>query len=670
MLHYHGRMQTISISDAPHPISTSVFEHAVFPFQEFNIVQSALLPIIEKDCNILIASATSSGKTVMAEMFGSYEIRKNKKKMLFLCPLRALASEKYNDWTNESYHFSDLNVGIYTGDYRGESDAETLEKHDIIIMTSEMLNHKIRNTKTKNDWIKNINLIVIDESHLLTVPGRGDHLESAIINFSLINRNCRFVLLSATLPNVEEVAGWFSNIINKKDTYVLRSTHRPCPLKTHIMQYDDESSIRPSVHELVDEICKCVSKYSLDKFLVFVHAKKIGEMIVEGLARRNIVAGFHNANLDSAQRSNLENKFKQTKEARVMVATSTLAWGVNLAARRVVIAGATRGPEVVPSYDILQMMGRAGRPPYDTEGDAHIFLPASRSREIAKIILTAQPIQSRMLDVSCFGTYDVLAFHIVYEISVGKIKNKNDVIKFYDMTFGSFQKQKIKLDVLNITIDRLMKGGIIFIDDLTGEYDVTTIGKVSAIFYYNPFDLSNLSSNFTKLFKMEKFDDIELSLALANTSSNIIGSLSKQDRLDMQPYLTKIEDKKLNYPENVLKIGYLYNKILNGRYEQRHGSLYKTLQNDLQRLTEVLRVVDNMSKRWGKNEFFKVLSKRSIYGVSSKLISLIEIKGIGKIRAEKLYNNGFKNKNDIMNNIEAASSLVGISKDNLIKSIQ
>jgi helicase len=238
------------------------------------------------------------------------------------------------------------------------------------------------------------------------------------------------------------------------------------------------------------------------------------------------------------------------------------------------------------------------------------------------------------------------------------------------MTFGSFQKQKIKLDVLNITIDRLMKGGIIFTDDLTGEYNVTTIGKVSAIFYYNPFDLSNLSSNFTKLFKMEKFDDIELSLALANTSSNIIGSLSKQDRLDMQSYLTKVEDKKLNYPENVLKIGYLYNKILNGRYEQRHGSLYKTLQNDLQRLTEVLRVADNMSKRWGKNEFFKVLSKRSIYGVSSKLISLIEIKGIGKIRAEKLYNNGFKNKNDIMSNIEAASSLVGISKDNLIKSIQ
>jgi replicative superfamily II helicase len=663
-------MKIIPLSDAVSPVSTSAFEYASFPFSEFNIVQSVLLPIVEKDCNILIASATSSGKTVMSEMFGSYEIRKNKKKVLFLCPLRALASEKYNDWSNPSYHFSDLDIGIYTGDYRGETNSETLEKHDIIIMTSEMLNHKIRNSRTKNDWIKNINCVIIDESHLLTVPGRGDHLESAIINFSLINQTCRFVLLSATLPNVEEVAEWFAQVINKKETYVLRSNHRPCPLKTHIVQYDDESALRPSIHELIDDICKCVSKYSVDKFLIFVHAKKIGEMIVEGLARRNIVAGFHNANLDSAQRTDLENKFKQTKESRVMVATSTLAWGVNLAARRVIIAGATRGPELVPSYDILQMMGRAGRPPFDTEGDAHIFLPASRSREISKLILTPQPIQSRMLDVSCFGTYDVLAFHIVYEISVGKIKTKNDIIKFYDKTFASLQKQKIKINVLNLTLERLTKGGVIYIDDVSGEYDVTTIGKVSALFYYNPFDLSNLSSNFTKLFKMDKFDDIELSLALANTSTNLIGSLSKQDKLDMQSFLNKIEEKKINYPENVLKIGYLYNKILNGRYEARHGSLYKTLQNDLQRLTEVLRVVDTMSKKWGKGEFFKVLAKRSVYGVPAKLVGLIEVKGIGKIRAEKLYNNGIKNKTDIINNIDLAASVAGVNKETLLKSIQ
>ena len=74
-------MKIIPLSDAASPVSTSAFEYASFPFSEFNIVQSVLLPIVEKDCNILIASATSSGKTVMSEMFGSYEIRKNKKKV-------------------------------------------------------------------------------------------------------------------------------------------------------------------------------------------------------------------------------------------------------------------------------------------------------------------------------------------------------------------------------------------------------------------------------------------------------------------------------------------------------------------------------------------------------------------------------------------------------------
>jgi Lhr-like helicase len=203
----------INLAESESTFPTSSFPYAKFPFDNFNKVQASLLSVVEKDCNILIATATSSGKTVMAEMFGSYELRKNNKKLLFLCPLRALANEKFYDWTNSSYHFSDLKIGIFTGDFKKDNKGD-LSDLDIIIMTSEMLNHKLRSASSKTDWIKNIGVICIDESHLLTVPGRGDHLESAIMNFSKINCNSRFVLLSATLPNVDEVASWIGKSIN------------------------------------------------------------------------------------------------------------------------------------------------------------------------------------------------------------------------------------------------------------------------------------------------------------------------------------------------------------------------------------------------------------------------------------------------------------------------
>jgi helicase len=659
----------INLAESESTFPTSSFPYAKFPFDNFNKVQASLLSVVEKDCNILIATATSSGKTVMAEMFGSYELRKNNKKLLFLCPLRALANEKFYDWTNSSYHFSDLKIGIFTGDFKKDNKGD-LSDLDIIIMTSEMLNHKLRSTSSKTDWIKNIGVICIDESHLLTVPGRGDHLESAIMNFSKINCNSRFVLLSATLPNVDEVASWIGKSINGKETYILKSTHRPCPLKIHFQKYEDQSVTNTTINELVDEVCNCAERYFTDKFLIFVHAKKIGEMIVEALARRNITARFHNANLDKDQRFDIEKDFRQNKNARILVATSTLAWGVNLAARRVIVAGVSRGNELVPSYDILQMIGRAGRPPYDTEGDAHIFLPESRSRELSKIVVAPTPITSKMLEVSNLDTYDILAFHILNEIASGIIKNKNDILTWYSKTLAHHQRQKINLERLENTITRMLKGGIISINDKEF-FEITSLGKVSTLFYLNPFDLSNISRNFNKIFTQDYFDDIDISLALANTGSNIIGNLSKQDKIDMQKFIEKASKKSTKaFAENVMKIAFLYYKIINGKHEIRHYSLYKTLQNDMPRVIEALKLVDSMTKKWGQKDFFTVLSKRVVYGVPARLISLIEIKGIGKIRAEKLYAQGIRTKQDIINNLESTAKIAGLSQETIKKGLQ
>lgn len=652
-------------------IPTADHKYGKWPFENFNIVQSSIFETVEKDCNCLIAASTSAGKTVISEMFGSYEIRKHKKKFLFLCPLRALANEKFYDWTDKDHHFSDLKIGIFTGDYKKDNKNNDFDNFDVIIMTSEMLNHKLRTSKKSQEWIKNIGVCVVDESHLLTVEGRGDHLEAALMNFSKINPRCRMVFLSATLPNVNEIAEWMSASLNQKPTYIIKSKYRPCALTIHTKTYDDQSGIRASIYEMIDEACELVQRHFSDKFLIFVHAKKIGETFVEELKRKNIKAEFHNANLDKDQRQTLEKKFKSDKNFRVLVATSTLAWGVNLPARRVVIAGVTRGNEVVASYDILQMVGRAGRPAFDPQGDAYILLPANRRTELEKLVLTAQNIESRMVTISPLATYDTLAFHIVYEISVENIKSIDDIKSWFEKTLASFQSKKLNESILEKTVSRLVMLGIIGVDEKTNNFFIKGLGKVSALFYADPYDVANWSSNFNKLFQNPQIFDLDLSLALANTSSNLVGNLSKEDKSDMEKFLQAVNKKTTKqYPENVLKTAYLYYKIMNGRYEMRHVSLYNNLKNDFPRVSEILKGIDSIAKGWNQKHFFDVLQKRMQHGVPAKLVDLIEVKGIGKVKAEKLFEKGFKNKKEILQNLESASKACGLKPDTLKKYLE
>ncbi|MFX6949530.1 DEAD/DEAH box helicase, partial [Acinetobacter baumannii] len=89
-------------------------------------------------------------------------------------------------------------------------------------MTSEMMNSRSRNFKSEhNNWLQGKYTVVVDESHLLTVPGRGDHLEAGLMKFSEINRDARLVLLSATMPNVKEIARWVSDSLTDKPSYLL-----------------------------------------------------------------------------------------------------------------------------------------------------------------------------------------------------------------------------------------------------------------------------------------------------------------------------------------------------------------------------------------------------------------------------------------------------------------
>ena len=226
--------KVIKIGDQNSLAKTSEFPYASWEWDTFNPVQSRVMDTFEGDSNIAIAAATSAGKTATAEMYMSYEARVRGGKSIYIGPMKALAAQKEQDWTDKGHHFSDLKTSITTGDFRftGRRIKE-IEKSDIIVMTPEMLASRARNWKSdKSRFLQEVGCCVFDESHLLGVSSRGDHIEVALMKLTEMNRNIRTVLLSATLPNVDEICGWVSHLTDR-DTFCLESDYRPCPLYIH-----------------------------------------------------------------------------------------------------------------------------------------------------------------------------------------------------------------------------------------------------------------------------------------------------------------------------------------------------------------------------------------------------------------------------------------------------
>lgn len=779
-----------------------------FPQENFNCVQSAVFDVYDKDANIVIAAATGVGKTHCGEMIIANEVFERKGKALYLAPLKALAQEKIDDWTDESHDFSKLKLSICSGDYRlTDSRKKELDESNIILMTTEMLDCRAKNFESENnEFLKEIGTVVIDEFHLIGTP-RGPNLETALMKLCLLNKNIRLVCLSATMPNAMEIAEWISYQLTGKETYLLESTYRPCPLGVHWDTYWNKGSYEEQEQEKINAAIEIIEKNPDDKYLIFVHTKKTGELMKKRLQASGYECEFHNADLDKDARVKLQNKFR-TGKLQVVVATSTLAWGCfrhgtliamgdgtsckveelkvgdtllnqnfnktnvlkieekyvekairvytgagivvdvtedhlfysdefdwtsiselnsrldydeepyfikgsfiayncegklkwteilkkeiveggvfqeievdsphsyfggnllshncNFPARRVIILGVHRGLQLVDTWDIWQEAGRAGRPGYDPRGDVYILCPESSAMEHQLRLKTPQPIESKLLE-NVGGHYKVLAFHLVSEIHHGYIKTKNDIHKWYEKSLAHFQTKDLHNDIVDSTIDLLIKCGAVKEED--GIYKVTKIGTISSMFYYSPFDVADLKRNFSSIFSNNlESNDYIVSMALGNVDSIRMGIVSKSDREEIGTYAGKIRAifKDIEIKETAIKGGFIYNALMNGLNAGSMAGMIRNYQFDFPRLAMVLNALDSMASKWNKREFLNTLKLRIAYGVKSEYVNLCMLPDIGKIRAEKLYNNGIKNAKDVlMAGKEKISKILGIKDEKI-----
>ena len=442
--------------------------------------------------NVMAAIPTASGKTLIAQL----AMLTADGPGLYIVPLRALATEKHATFSE----LPGVDVGIATGDY--DSPAAELADHDIVVATSEKVDSAIRNGAS---WVDDIGCVVVDEVHLLGQADRGPTLEVTLAHLRRLTPGVQLVALSATVDNAGEIADWLG-------AELVESDWRPVDLRTGVadadaVRYNDETTesigidaaeLPPSSDLDTETTARLVDDALADggQSLAFVRSRREAESLAERLrgdadetgdddtqADRETVASeietldgtvtgqrladcvrdgvaFHHAGLRSGHRALVESAFRE-RTLDAICATPTLAAGVNVPARRVVVRDQQRytgsGTEWLPVLEIHQMCGRAGRPHLDPYGEA-ILVDTDDPEALAERYLDADPeaVESKLASEAALRT------HVLSIIASGFAETEAGILDLLAATFYAHQTPVDDLaGIVAAVIEELIEMGLV-----------------------------------------------------------------------------------------------------------------------------------------------------------------------------------------------------------------
>tara|TARA_B000000532_G_scaffold155612_1_gene125176 strand:+ start:27041 stop:29584 length:2544 start_codon:yes stop_codon:yes gene_type:complete len=454
--------------------------------------KKAIIPVINGE-NTLISIPTASGKSLIAYIgiIQSLLVRNKGSKAVYIVPLKALAGEKFTE-LSEIGEALGLKIGLSLGDREGENT--NIKNADIIVCTSEKFDSLMRN---KPEIMEGLSIIIADEVHLIHDYSRGPTMEINLTRFLNSDSDVQIIALSATIGNSEDLAKWLR-------AKLIVSSWRPVTLEQSTLANIDleprkristskENSNLPPPRTLKGPASQPMIAALEDSLeqniqsLIFVStrrsaqslARKLSERVIKKWTREKndrlnelellkkeisllgddssisdsleltILGGvvFHHAGLNSKQRKFIEEAFRN-KIILCIVATPTLASGVNLPARRVIIRDLKRYENGMSRWlsvmEVQQMLGRAGRPRYDSIGEAWLHCKGERSYENADEI-SERFIHGNPEDVtSKLASENALRTHILAIISAGRINTRYSISEFFKNTFLGYS-QPIKM---------------------------------------------------------------------------------------------------------------------------------------------------------------------------------------------------------------------------------
>ena len=507
-------------------------------FSHFNPIQTQIFhTLYHTDENVLLGAPTGSGKTIAAEiaMFKVFRDDPIDGKVVYIAPLKALVRERISDWKERLERRLGKNVVELTGDVT--PDMRAIQKAHVIVTTPEKWDGISRSWQTRN-YVQAVRLIVIDEIHLLG-EDRGPVLEVIVSRTNFISshtsRNLRIIGLSTALANAKDLADWLG-IKTTSGLFNFRPSVRPVPLEVHISGHSGKHYC-PRMATMNKPTYQAIQQYSPGKpTLIFVSSRRqtrltaldliaflaaednpkmwlkmdesemerISETIKDQNLRLTLAfgIGMHHAGLVERDRQTVEELFVNQK-IQVLIATATVAWGVNFPAHLVVIKGTEYydGKQKryvdMPITDVLQMMGRAGRPQFDDEGVACVLVHDVKKNFYKKFLYEPFPVESSLLAV--------LPDHLNAEIVAGTITSRKDALDYMTWTYffrrllqnpsyyglegvEEFNINSFLTSIVDKTLHTLAESYCVdFLEDetgaLSGEVEATTLGRIASYYY-------------------------------------------------------------------------------------------------------------------------------------------------------------------------------------------
>lgn len=504
---------------------------SLYKFTHFNPIQTQIFHCLyHTDSNVLLGAPTGSGKTIAAEI-AMFRVFKQfpRGKVVYIAPLKALVKERMNDWKIRLEEKLGKKVVELTGDVT--PDANAIRNSQVIVTTPEKWDGISRSWQTR-EYVRDVALIIIDEIHLLG-EDRGPVLEVIVSRTNFItshtDRKIRIVGLSTALANAKDLANWLG--IGQLGLYNFKPSVRPVPLSVHISGYPGKAYC-PRMATMNRPAFQAIRQYSpCTPALIFVSSRRQTrltaldliaflagednpkqfmhlpenelEQILVGIKDSNLKLtlafgiGMHHAGLQEKDRKVCEELFLNRK-IQILIATSTLAWGVNLPAHLVIVKGTEFYDKKLNRYvdmpitDVLQMMGRAGRPQFDNEGIACVFVHDVKKNFYKKFLYDPFPVESSLLAV--------LPNHINAEIVAGTVASKQGILDYLTWTYffrrllrnpSYYNMEGIEVDDVNRFLSQLIQGvldtlqaaGCIELDEDERTIFTTSMGRISSYYY-------------------------------------------------------------------------------------------------------------------------------------------------------------------------------------------
>jgi helicase len=663
--------------------------------------QEKALPPALAGRNLVLAVPTASGKSLIGYLTAVKHVLERGGKVLYIVPLRALAAEKYEDLCK--FGPLGVRVGVSVGDF--DTPDSRLSKYDIIVATSEKADSLLRH---QVDWFDQVSLVVADEVHLMNDPGRGPTLEITLTKLRRANPSLQVIALSATVNNSREVADWLQ-------AEHISSEWRPVELKEgvylqEVVRFTDNS--KRKVPYEVDPVWSLI-KDSLKgggQCLVFVNTRRATEssavkysklmrpFLDQELSEADLAemdgeeehtnmaktlrscvkrgVAFHNAGLTNEQRRFIESNFKKGR-IKVIIATPTLAAGINLPARRVIIREVQRYEEggyvPISVMEIKQMCGRAGRPRYDTEGEAILV---ARNEDEASLMMENYLLASSEEIFSKLGNEAVLRSHVLSSIATDTVHSWEGLLGLLSATFFAHQSslQGMEQLVENI-LEFLGREEMIKVDD--DQYRATFFGKRVSDMYIDPVTAVRLRDSLRRYERgMGHFGFLH---AICSTP-DMVNMYSRRGDAEWleELVLKRCKDLLCDVPEegegndyflSEFKTAVTLDEWMAETQEEKILEVMGIGPGDLRNKVELgkwlLYSMRELSNQFNK-EAYPVLTElmtRMEYGVRPELLDLVKLRGVGRARARALYSRGLKDRESLRcADVRTIASVIGIGE--------